>query len=531
MARMDEIPKKFLQSSTSNLGSSLESSKECSVPLIKEPTYNTEPGPITLARPPKSLPFPSRFGTFLEPVSEEVELASQGSVNLSPVTIKNLSFESNRSSTLKSNSHDDTSAEGFMKIPSLKDLWESQPSETDHFSSRDDFERGGEVLTDDVVEYTLPKLNSSEQVDESRRSDEVLYRGLKGEGQGPSEDIIAADESASEKEKLIPTVLDYLASEAMPISEKDSVLSDSDGEETDNHSLTSGLEKDDKGVEGGVCTNETSQSTNSYLSPGDIKIPIPIVKVTSSSPHRKISTAVPPDYTKLVPYSPDGNPELLCSNNDSIGKLEELRCKVAPMTTLQLNFYGKWVVTRKARQPHVHISNKALVKGNGVPSLNNFKVKDISVKVTVRKPSSHFPTQIVLPQILRPNIECFVNVKTGCVNNDKVLERESSAAASVCYSEDSSGFVSMATHSNYSSPEDDGNHRSSDCGSPKKKLQHDQGGKVVTEEWSNNNGIELSFNYQSHHAKKDSVNFCSNVGRTDNGKLLKNKQSFEVCKY
>ena len=117
MARFDDIPGKFWNKK--------EDPPECTdagevAPLINEPP-SSEAKEETPVGPPKS----SKFGTYLEPVTEEAELSSQGSGKLSPV-MNNASFESTRS-TLKANSQD--GPENIGKIPSLCDLWQTTEDE------------------------------------------------------------------------------------------------------------------------------------------------------------------------------------------------------------------------------------------------------------------------------------------------------------------------------------------------------------------------------------------------------------------
>ena len=117
MARFDDIPKKFWNQK--------EDPADCTDgeqggSLINEPPQD-ETKEETGSRPPRT--FHSKFGTYLEPVTEEAELSSQGSASLSPMRA---SFESTRS-TLKANSQD--GPDNVAKIPSLCDLWGASEDE------------------------------------------------------------------------------------------------------------------------------------------------------------------------------------------------------------------------------------------------------------------------------------------------------------------------------------------------------------------------------------------------------------------
>lgn len=119
MVRFDDIPRTFWLPK--------EDSLESADTREAQPLNESQPDEIKdeePTRPPKT--FPSKFGTYLEPVSEEVELSSQGSYQSNSMT--KLSFESNRS-TLKAGSQDSLSQDNVAKIPSLSDLWQTTEDE------------------------------------------------------------------------------------------------------------------------------------------------------------------------------------------------------------------------------------------------------------------------------------------------------------------------------------------------------------------------------------------------------------------
>ena len=154
MARYDEIPRKFWKDDIPQSSGTGEG-----VPIINEPLSDEAKEEAT-SRPPKT--FPSRFGTYLEPVTEEAELSSQGSVSgLSPS--KKWSFESNRS-TLKGNSQD--GPENMAKIPSLCDLWQTT-EEPEQITSQIIRSEDHGIVSDDIGN-NVPSSNVPGEV----------YRGL-----------------------------------------------------------------------------------------------------------------------------------------------------------------------------------------------------------------------------------------------------------------------------------------------------------------------------------------------------------------
>ena len=106
MARVDDIPQKFLSSPN----------------LVNSPTIDNVDSPELAAHDGEEMKqelgsshgrvsskvaaLCSKFGTYLEPVSEEVEVSSQGTsaTLITLTTPRDTSFESNRSSTLKADS-------------------------------------------------------------------------------------------------------------------------------------------------------------------------------------------------------------------------------------------------------------------------------------------------------------------------------------------------------------------------------------------------------------------------------------------
>lgn len=164
MARFDEIPRKFWKQKDDPTESA---EVGLGPPLISEPSPDEtcEDAP---SRPSKS--FPSKFGTYLEPVTEEAELSSQGSFTLSP--LKTSSFESSRS-TLKANSQDEQ--ENFQKIPSLCDLWGATEDDGDiDFEAMRSEEHG--ICSDDDEDRLpgahLPEENNTR---ESSQGSLVIY--------------------------------------------------------------------------------------------------------------------------------------------------------------------------------------------------------------------------------------------------------------------------------------------------------------------------------------------------------------------
>ena len=121
MARFDDIPKKFWNQKEDPSDST---DGEEGGSLNNEPPQD-ETKEENSSRPPRT--FHPKFGTYLEPVTEETELSSQGSASLSPMRA---SFESARS-TLKADSQD--GPDNMAKIPSLCDLW--GPSEDEELTN------------------------------------------------------------------------------------------------------------------------------------------------------------------------------------------------------------------------------------------------------------------------------------------------------------------------------------------------------------------------------------------------------------
>ena len=154
MARFNDIPGKFWKEREDPFEST-DAGEE--VPPISEPS-SVEAKEEPPTRPPKT--FPSKFGTYLEPVTEEVELSSQGSVKLSP--INNASFESTRS-TLKANSQD--GPENMAKIPSLCDLWQTTEVEGELMNSHPIRSEDHGVGSDDTGE-SIPPSSTPKEVDQ-----------------------------------------------------------------------------------------------------------------------------------------------------------------------------------------------------------------------------------------------------------------------------------------------------------------------------------------------------------------------------
>lgn len=512
MARADDIPIKFLQSNNLTNPGAPESSKTHGVPLINEPT--THPEGINEdphSRPSKPQPFTSKFGTFLEPVTEEVELSSQGSVTLSPGVGKNFSFESNRSSTLKSNSHDEPS-ETVMRIPSLKDLWgtETTENETEHISG-EDFE-SSEMLTYDVVEYS-PALDSTQN-------------------EAPA--VSNSQRSFPEREGSIPTLLDYFAGDGILGPEENHVpfqvgngTADRFLGETprDNDTLSFGEEEKD------VCTKESSELPEDFKfrQPRGIKIPIPIVKISEPVERsRKISTIQVPDPQKLVPLileesSANLTPDSASSSTSVLTKKrgrQQHGHNGRQNGTMQLNLYEKWVVIKKSFQRQIQFSNN--VKDSRRVSSRNCKMTDAKIVVTKKHP--RVPKQLVLPQSQSRVIECFLDVDTRCVSKRRMFKTTSSAAVSASCSEDSSGFVSQATRSNSSTPEnhcDQKNYLKLLRVSPSEKAEG------LTEDQGRHEERGLCSCPMGTHGKTEPANPCSNVWRSRNGQLLKNGVSVQ----
>ena len=153
MARFDDIPRKFWNQKE-DLTDSANVEEEVSI--INEPSSD-EVQEETPTRAPRT--FPSRFGTYLEPVTEESELSPHSSINLS--LMNNASFESTRS-TLKWSSQD--GVENIAKIPSLCDLWQTTEDEEEINSEPIRSEDHG-IVSDDSGD-NMPASNIPAQVDQ-----------------------------------------------------------------------------------------------------------------------------------------------------------------------------------------------------------------------------------------------------------------------------------------------------------------------------------------------------------------------------
>lgn len=523
MARVDDIPDQFLRSSNLKCSHIQEFTNLFGVPAVKEPTPSSDgikeqPGKINHLRPNKPLPFPSKFGTFLEPVSEEVELSSQGSVNLSPVAMKTLSFESNRSSTLKGDSYEE-SPENIMKIPSLKDLWKSQPDEAETECSSRKYSGNFETVTEDVEEYSI------EQTDHAQNQDEDSEVSKKQWG------IPGISES-------IPTVADYLAGEEILVSDESLVSLDVEDVKTGQHlfeedgsdSLTSGLETLDKEVVS-ISTSESSDSIQKSPS-GRTRsskniAPVKISKTAERT--RKISTVTLPDrknFSLDVVQSNGGNSSHTVRN--SHGKLgkQVLGRKEITKNTLHLNLYKNWVDIEETGQRQIHMSNKEHLKDSDSAFSQSHKSAD--AKVIVKH--FHFPSQIVLPEVNSQDVKCFSNFKTGCVRTSEVLRIRSAATSRSC-SGDSSGFLSLTTPSEQSTPEQVG-HKTNVFVSHHNPRQPDRVEKckeLVNDEHKYRENELLFDCYCENDVKADSAHSFVNDWR-NNQQLLKNGKSIEVCK-
>ncbi|XP_028403007.1 uncharacterized protein LOC114525783 [Dendronephthya gigantea] len=375
MARFDEIPRKFWNQKDD----SLESTENVGLgpPLINEPPPD-ETSEDAPSRYPKS--FPSKFGTYLEPVTEEAELSSQGSFTLSP--LKTASFESSRS-TLKANSQDDQ--ESLQKIPSLCDLWgtteddggisfEAMRSEDHGICSDNDGDELPEVHLPEENKIQETILGSNEDwIDKNRNNTSVspwssvpVIADIQGTTADVTPPIVSGPWS---DDSSIPALSFYFSENDAPASEN---LRDSSPDP---------LVKQVKQVTG-KC--ESSNVNDESITTGNQSC-LTIPTVTVSEPvekTRKISTVIAPDIDKLLPPSDkEGNTRV------KRGKKTEVSSARRQPKVTQFNLYNsqKWASVKNVLQPQMQFTSDKNCKAMRSVSIRGRKASDSKVTLSVSR--------------------------------------------------------------------------------------------------------------------------------------------------
>ena len=352
------------------------------------------------AAPPRlSKVCPSKFGTYLEPVTEEVELSSQGSAAVSPN--KTLSFESTRS-TLKANSQDSHS-ETMPKIPSLCDLWSATEDEQETYSEpiRSE-EHGANTGTD--IPGGIDQVGNLDWIDKSRDDSQLDQRNafpaLTDIQQ--TEDIPAVPWLSPPPDNLVPALTVYLTDND---TDKHKISSQAESELTNNRSLEVNG-NDVSTVENDFTNVSNSQTISSKKAP---KLTIPTVTISEPvEKTRKISTVQASDLEKLLPILQPANESEETGKNSKKGKT----CNEKQTNTTQLTLYGaqQWAVMEDKRRAQVQFSHKAKPRSPRKLSTRSRKTTDIG-KVTVTSVSlCKKAKQVPVPACELENIQCFSHI-------------------------------------------------------------------------------------------------------------------------
>ncbi|CAB3984155.1 Hypothetical predicted protein [Paramuricea clavata] len=447
MTRFDDIPTKFWNQKEDPFESADEGED---VPLVNEPSDEAiEEIPIRL---PKT--FPSKFGTYLEPVTEEAELSSQGSVALSPM--KNISFESTRS-TLKANSQD--GPENMAKIPSLCDLWQNTEDEGEVNSEAYRSEDHG-IASDDTGN-NMPASNIPEEIDQGYNGDwidknrdnsidpwsstltiaEVQPTTAEDSPVNPwswtpaiadIQDIpaISSGQWSSPQTDTVPSLSAYLTDNNTPVSEGHRESLEVESEPTDNRCQE--VTNSDK------LTKPNTSNNLPDLTPKHPRLSIPILTISEPvEKSRKISTVNAPDIDKLLPIIwPDKSEETNSQSNkkNTAGK-GKVSCDTRQTKPTQWNMYGsqQWATLGSKRQPQISFSNKG--KPKVTRKLSSRSRKTVDTKVTLSVSQCRKALQVTLPcENDVTNIPCFSDLGVECSNRPGKTCSETSKTSAIQFS-------------------------------------------------------------------------------------------------
>ena len=459
MARFNDIPGKFWKQREDPFEST-DAGEEVS--LISEPSsVETKEEPPT--RPPKT--FPSKFGTYLEPVTEEVELSSQGNVKLGP--INNASFESTRS-TLKANSQD--GPENMAMIPSLSDLWQTKEIEGEVMNSHPIRSEDHEAVSDDTGE-SIPASSTPREVDQGYNGDwidknrDVIpvdpWRSTPTIAQvqqtttentpvspwssGPAiadsnirtlESIpaITSDQWCTSETDSVPALSAYLTENYMPVLEDYRESMEIKVDPTQNRCVQI-TDKDKLTKVGDVSCLQIVEEVKNLSDLQTPKHPIlRIPTVTISEPAektRKISTINAPDIDKLLPLIRPGKTS---ETNSSSNKNKTRNTKPA-----QLNLYAcqQWTTLENKRQPQIQFLNKG--KPKGVRKVFSRSRRPADNTVTVSVSQCRKAEQVLVPsKIYFASLPCFSDlVVESCQGTGKTcLEMGAASTGSTKPSDD-----------------------------------------------------------------------------------------------